>query len=72
MGCGGARGPGGGVCVYWRHLYHALVEAPEPAGLEARTAITNPKVVDGFKGISTDVPKTDLVDAWVIADCVRS
>ena len=57
--------------VYWWHLYHAIVEAPELAGLDVKTAVINPKVVDGFKGIYTDVPKTDVVDAWVIADCVR-
>jgi transposase len=57
--------------VYWWHLYHAIVEAPELSGLDVKTAVINPKVVDGFKGIYTDVPKTDLVDAWVIADCVR-
>lgn len=57
--------------VYWWHLYHAIVEAPELSSLDVKTAVINPKVVDGFKGIYTDVPKTDLIDAWVIADCVR-
>lgn len=57
--------------LYWWHLYHVIVEAPQFAGVDMKTAVTNPKVVNGFKGIYTDVPKTDLVDAWVIADCIR-
>ncbi|MEG6512372.1 IS110 family transposase [Desulforamulus ruminis] len=31
----------------------------------------NPKVVDGFKKIYTDMAKTDALDARVIADCLR-
>ena len=57
--------------LYWWHLQKLLEEAPQLAGLDVQTAVLNPKVVDGFKRIYTDIPKTDDVDAWVIADCLR-
>ena len=44
--------------LYWWHLYHVIVEAPQFADVDMKTAVVNPKVVSGFKGIYTDVPKT--------------
>ncbi|WP_338825940.1 IS110 family transposase ISChy1 [Moorella thermoacetica] len=57
--------------LYWWHLSQALHEAPELAAFAAEIAVINPKVIDGFKNIYTDIVKTDAVDAWVIADCLR-
>jgi transposase len=57
--------------LYWWHLQQLIDEAPQFAAFDVQTAVLNPKVVEKFKGIYTDIPKTDDIDAWVIADCLR-
>ena len=56
---------------YWWHVHQALSDAPELEPYDVRVAVLNPKVVQGFKAVYTDIPKIDLMDAWVIADCLR-
>ncbi|MGQ9533480.1 MAG: IS110 family transposase [Desulfotomaculales bacterium] len=56
---------------YWWHLFQALYEDPNLAPLQPQIAVLNPKVVDGFKRVYTDLVKTDVLDARVIADCLR-
>lgn len=57
--------------LYWWHLHHALTEEPRLAAFDLQVAVINPKVVAGFRKIYPDLPKTDAIDAWVIADCLR-
>lgn len=57
--------------LYWWHLFQALYEAPNLAILQPEIAVLNPKVIDGFKRVYTDLAKTDVLDARVIADCLR-
>ena len=57
--------------LYWWHLSQALHDNPLLTALETEIAEINPKVIDGFKNIYTDMAKTDALDARVIADCLR-
>ncbi len=57
--------------LYWWHLFQALYEDANLASLQPQVAVLNPKVVDGFKRLYPDLAKTDALDAWVIADCLR-
>jgi transposase len=57
--------------LYWWHLSQALHDDPRLTALETEIAVINPKVIDGFKSIYTDIAKTDALDARVIADCLR-
>jgi transposase len=57
--------------LYWWHVHQALSDASEFESYDLQVAVLNPKVVEGFKAVYTDIPKTDLKDAWVIADCLR-
>lgn len=57
--------------LYWWHVCGAIGDARELVDFDVQTAVLNPKVVDGFKRVYTDIPKTDSIDAWVIADCLR-
>lgn len=56
--------------LYWWHLFQALYEDPNLATLQPQIAVLNPKVIDGFKRVYTDIAKTDVLDARVIADLV--
>ncbi|TEB14849.1 hypothetical protein Psfp_02621 [Pelotomaculum sp. FP] len=53
--------------LYWWHLSQALHDDPQLTALRTEIAVINPKVIDGFKRIYTDIPKTDALDARVIA-----
>jgi transposase len=55
--------------LYWYHLEHTLRD--QLAGLEVEIFVLNPSVVSGFKRAYPTLPKTDAVDAWVIADRLR-
>jgi transposase len=57
--------------LYWWHLSQALHDDPQLSALGAEISVINPKVIDGFKKIYTDMAKTDALDARVIADCLR-
>ncbi|PHJ39287.1 hypothetical protein P378_04340 [Desulforamulus profundi] len=57
--------------LYWWHLSQALHDDPQLTALGTEIAVINPKVIDGFKNIYTDMAKTDALDARVIADCLR-
>ena len=53
------------------HLRRYLVEDPSLKPYQPTIHMLNPKVVAGFKEAYTSLPKTDAVDAWVIADRLR-
>lgn len=55
---------------YWWHLQEALSETLID-GTDIDLFIINPKLIKGFKKAYTSLPKTDAVDAWVIADRLR-
>lgn len=53
--------------LYWWHLQQALAEADSTI----EVFVINPALVKGFKKAYPTLPKTDSVDAWVVADRVR-
>jgi len=55
--------------MYWYHADQLLRE--QLSDLETRFYVLNPAVINGFKRSYTTMPKTDAVDAWVIADRLR-
>jgi transposase len=57
--------------LYWWHLRESLATAPEFESLEVSIYVINPSLIRGFKKAYTTLPKTDAVDAWVIADRLR-
>lgn len=56
---------------YAWHLHLHLASSPELLQLNPLFYVLNPSVVKGFKKTYTHLPKTDDVDAFVIADCIR-
>jgi len=58
--------------VFWFHPYRYLAEY-EPLNNQFNLPMfrLNPKVVRNFKKAYNSLPKTDSVDAWVIADRLR-
>lgn len=57
--------------LYWWHVRESLATAPELESLEVDVYVINPSLIKGFKKAYTALPKTDAVDAWVIADRLR-
>jgi transposase len=57
--------------LYWWHLHEYLVHNDELQPFETEIYVLNPSLVDGFKKAYTKLPKTDAIDAWVIADRLR-
>jgi len=57
--------------LYWWHVRESLATAPELESLEVDVYVINPSLTKGFKKAYTTLPKTDAVDAWVIADRLR-
>ena len=55
---------------YWWHLQEALSEV-RFEGADIDIFIINPKLVKGFKRAYPNLPKTDAIDAFVIADRLR-
>lgn len=56
---------------YAWHLHLHLVSSPELLNFHPLFYVLNPSVVKGFKKTYTHLPKTDDIDAFVIADCIR-
>ncbi|MCL5047040.1 MAG: IS110 family transposase, partial [Actinobacteria bacterium] len=57
--------------VYAWHLVQYLRQEPILQPYNPIVYTFNPKVVKGFKKAYPELPKTDRVDAWVIADRLR-
>ena len=57
--------------VYGFPMLYFLKQEPSIVKANPRFYILNPKQVRGFKKTYSDLPKTDPVDAFVIADCLR-
>ena len=57
--------------LYWWHLFHQLYAAPELARFDLKVALINPSRIKGFKQSFGDLPKTDRLDALVIAEYMR-
>ena len=55
--------------AFWYHAAQLL--RGELTDLAPRIYVLNPSVIKGFKRSYTTMPKTDAVDAWVIADRLR-
>ncbi len=56
---------------FWWHLSVYLSTERELAHLAPKVYNINPKIVKGFKKSYPFLPKTDRIDAWVIADRLR-
>ncbi|MGV9206168.1 MAG: IS110 family transposase [Promethearchaeia archaeon] len=58
--------------VYWEHSYRLINNSEKlNSNFKLSTHILNPKVVKNFKNAYNSLPKTDSIDAWVIADKIR-
>ena len=57
--------------VYGDGLIFFLKQEPSLKPYNTKVFLLNPKQVHNFKKAYSDLPKTDDVDAWVIADCLR-
>ena len=57
--------------VYGMPLLFFLKQDTQLSATDAAFFVLNPKQVKGFKKAYSDLPKTDPVDAFVIADCLR-
>lgn len=57
--------------VYGEGLIFYLKQDKSLKNYDTRVYLLNPKQVHNFKKAYSDLPKTDDVDAWVIADCLR-
>lgn len=57
--------------LYWWHLWEALSSSPKLNPIPCNIYILNPSLVKGFKKAFTIKPKTDIVDAKIIAERVR-
>ena len=56
---------------YWWHLREYLDEHPLLRNINTQLFLINPSLIKAFKDAYTTLPKTDYVDAWVIADRLR-
>jgi len=57
--------------VYGEGLIFYLKQDKSLKNYDTKVYLLNPKQVHNFKKAYSDLPKTDDVDAWVIADCLR-
>lgn len=57
--------------IYGLPLLYFLKQEPSIVKANPHFYILNPRQVNGFKKTYSDLPKTDPVDAFVIADCLR-
>ena len=57
--------------VYGDGLIFFLKQQPSLKPYNTKVYLLNPKQVHNFKKAYSELPKTDDVDAWVIADCLR-
>jgi transposase len=53
---------------YHFHLQHFLAHHPQLEKLNPQIYTLNPKLIHNFKKAYNDLPKTDDIDAFVIAD----
>lgn len=56
---------------YAWHLHQHLVSSMDLQVFNPLFFVLNPSIVAGFKKSYPHLPKTDSIDAWVIADCIR-
>lgn len=56
---------------YGHPLLYFLKQQPALANIDTRFFILNPRQVKNFKKAYSDLPKTDPMDAFIIADCLR-
>jgi transposase len=56
---------------YAWHLHLYLASSPELIPFNPLFYVLNPSIVKGFKKTYTHLPKTDDIDSFVIADCIR-
>ncbi|HHY80601.1 MAG TPA: IS110 family transposase [Thermoanaerobacter sp.] len=56
---------------YAWHLHTFLASSPELAPFNPLFYVINPSIIKSFKGAYIHLPKTDSIDAAVIAECVR-
>lgn len=61
----------GATSHYTWHLQLQILSSAELAPFKPLVYTINPYVVRGFKNAFTHLPKTDSIDAMVIAECVR-
>lgn len=59
------------TCYFAWHLHLFLASSSELLPYKPTFYVLNPSVVKGFKKIYTFLPKTDNIDAIIIAECVR-
>ena len=57
--------------VYGDNLVYFLREDAALARFNSKIHVLNPKQVSKFKEAYNDLPKNDLIDSFVIADCLR-
>lgn len=57
--------------LYWWHLFHHLYAAPELERFHLKVALINPARIKAFKQSFGDLPKTDRLDALIIAEYMR-
>ena len=57
--------------IYGEGLVHAIREDGSLGRFQRKIHVLNPKQVSKFKESYNDLPKTDWVDAFVIADALR-
>jgi len=59
------------TAFYGWYLALYLERAPELASFDSHVYLFNPRVIRAFKKSFTDLPKTDWIDAYVIAERLR-
>jgi len=57
--------------LYWWHLACFLISCPELAPFQARVYAFNPRLVRAFKKALADTGKSDITDAYVVAERLR-
>lgn len=57
--------------VYGENLMYHLKQQQDLSEYSIKIFRLNPKQVNGFKKLKLDIPKTDHMDAWLIADYLR-
>ena len=57
--------------LYWWHLACLLHSSPQLSGFQPQVYAFNPRLIKGFKKALSDKPKSDVRDAYVIAERLR-
>lgn len=58
--------------LYWYHLHQFLLEDTTLKSFNIKVYTFNPKLIAKFKKSCGDLDKTDPIDAWVIAEKIRT